>query len=290
MTAEKTAHKRIAFQGMHGAYSDQAARRCFPGAVTVPCRTFEGAFGALRDGEVDLAVIPIDNSLAGRVADVHHLLPESGVHIIGETFLRINHALLAVKGAQISDIREIHSHVHALGQCRKIRKELGVHTVVGPDTAGCAKEVADRGDKSIAAIAPVLAAEIYGLDILRTEIEDAEHNTTRFIILSRDAQEAAIDSGPVVTSFVFRVRNVAAALYKALGGFATNGINMTKLESYMVEGHFTATQFFAEVEAHPEELRLRHALEELQFFSHEVRILGVYPADPFRRDNDLPAE
>jgi prephenate dehydratase len=281
---------RIAFQGMHGAYSDQAARRAFPGAVTVPCRTFEGAFGALREGDVDLAVIPIDNTLAGRVADVHHLLPESGVHIIGETFLRINHALLGVRGTQISDIKEIHSHVHALGQCRKIRKELGVNAVVGSDTAGCAKEVAERGDKSIAAIAPLLAAEIYGLDVLRTEIEDAAHNTTRFIILARDAREVPNDGSPVVTSFVFRVRNVAAALYKALGGFATNGVNMTKLESYMVEGHFTATQFFAEVEAHPEDIGLRHALEELQFFSHEVRILGVYPAHPFRKDNLLPAE
>ncbi|OSQ40635.1 prephenate dehydratase [Thalassospira mesophila] len=285
-----TDQMRIAFQGMHGAYSDQAARRAFPGAVTVPCPTFEGAFGALRDGEVDLAVIPIDNTLAGRVADVHHLLPDSGVHIIGETFLRINHALLGVKGTQISDIREIRSHVHALGQCRKIRKELGVPAVVGSDTAGCAKEVADLGDKSIAAIAPVLAAEIYGLDVLRTDVEDAAHNTTRFIILSREAKTAPDNGSPVVTSFVFRVRNVAAALYKALGGFATNGINMTKLESYMVEGHFTATQFFAEVEAHPDQLGLRHALEELQFFSHEVLILGVYPAHPFRRDNVLPAE
>ncbi|AUG54362.1 prephenate dehydratase [Thalassospira marina] len=285
-----TNQMRIAFQGMHGAYSDQAARRAFPGAVTVPCRTFEGAFGALRDGEVDLAVIPIDNTLAGRVADVHHLLPDSGVHIIGETFLRINHALLGVKGTQISDIREIRSHVHALGQCRKIRKELGVPAIVGSDTAGCAKEVADLGDKGIAAIAPVLAAEIYGLDVLRTEVEDAAHNTTRFIILSREAKTAPNDGSPVVTSFVFRVRNVAAALYKALGGFATNGINMTKLESYMVEGHFTATQFFAEVEAHPDQLGLRHALEELQFFSHEVLILGVYPAHPFRRENVLPAE
>ncbi|OKH87627.1 prephenate dehydratase [Thalassospira sp. TSL5-1] len=285
-----TNQMRIAFQGMHGAYSDQAARRAFPGAVTVPCRTFEGAFGALRDGEVDLAVIPIDNTLAGRVADVHHLLPDSGVHIIGETFLRINHALLGVKGTQISDIREIRSHVHALGQCRKIRKELGVPAIVGSDTAGCAKEVADLGDKGIAAIAPLLAAEIYGLDVLRTEVEDAAHNTTRFIILSREAKTAPNDGSPVVTSFVFRVRNVAAALYKALGGFATNGINMTKLESYMVEGHFTATQFFAEVEAHPDQLGLRHALEELQFFSHEVRILGVYPAHPFRRENVLPAE
>ncbi len=285
-----TNQMRIAFQGMHGAYSDQAARRAFPGAVTVPCRTFEGAFGTLRDGEVDLAVIPIDNTLAGRVADVHHLLPDSGVHIVGETFLRINHALLGVKGTQISDIREIRSHVHALGQCRKIRKELGVPAIVGSDTAGCAKEVADLGDKGIAAIAPVLAAEIYGLDVLRTEVEDAAHNTTRFIILSREAKTAPNDGSPVVTSFVFRVRNVAAALYKALGGFATNGINMTKLESYMVEGHFTATQFFAEVEAHPDQLGLRHALEELQFFSHEVLILGVYPAHPFRRENVLPAE
>ncbi|HBN47869.1 MAG TPA: prephenate dehydratase, partial [Thalassospira sp.] len=236
-----TAQQRIAFQGMHGAYSDQAARRAFPGATTVPCRTFEGAFGALRDGDVDLAVIPIDNTLAGRVADVHHILPDSGAHIIGETFLRINHALVAVPGARISDIKEIRSHVHALGQCRKIRQELGVNTVVGPDTAGCAKEVADLGDKSIAAIAPVLAAEIYGLDVLRTEVEDAAHNTTRFIILAREPLDIANDGTPVVTSFVFRVRNVAAALYKALGGFATNGINMTKLESYMVEGHFTAT-------------------------------------------------
>lgn len=273
-----TAQQRIAFQGMHGAYSDQAARRAFPGATTVPYRTFEGAFSALEDGDVDLAVIPIDNTLAGRVADVHHILPESGVHIIGETFLRINHALVGVPGTKIEDIKEIHSHVHALGQCRKLRKELGVNAVVGPDTAGCAKEVADRGDKSIAAIAPVLAAEIYGLDVLRTEVEDAEHNTTRFIILAREPLNIPNDGTPVVTSFVFRVRNVAAALYKALGGFATNGINMTKLESYMVGGSFTATLFYAEIEGHPDERHVQLALEELGFFSQSLKILGVFPS------------
>lgn len=281
-TTAKKPH--IAFQGAPGAYSDLAARQVHPEMATLPCRSFEGAFAALRDRRADYAMIPIENSIAGRVADIHHLLPDSGCHIIGEHFQRINHCLLAPKGATLEGLREVHSHVHALGQCRKIVRDLGVEAVIAADTAGAAGDIAARNDPAIAAIASELAAEVYGLEVLKKDVEDAEHNTTRFVIMAREARLPDPGNGPVVTSLVFRVRNVAAALYKALGGFATNGINMTKLESYMIGGHFTATQFFAEVEGHPEELALRHALEELQFFSHEVRILGVYPAHPLRRE------
>jgi prephenate dehydratase len=227
-------------------------------------------------------MIPIENSVAGRVADIHHLMPESGLHIVAEHFMPVRHQLLAPKGATLKDIKTVESHVHALGQCRKIIRKLGIQPIVAADTAGSAREVAEIGDKTRAAIASRLAAEIYGLDILAEDVEDEDHNTTRFIVLSREATWAKNGDNPVITTFLFRVRNVPAALYKALGGFATNGVNMTKLESYMIEGNFFATQFYADVEGHPEDRELVFAFEELAFFSKEMKILGVYPAHPFR--------
>jgi prephenate dehydratase len=227
-------------------------------------------------------MIPIENSIAGRVADIHHLMPHSNLHIIAEWFLPVRHQLMAPRGATLSGIKTIESHVHALGQCRKMIRKLGVRPVIAADTAGSAREVAEANDKTRAAIASRLAAEIYGLDILAENIEDEAHNTTRFIVLAREAKWAKPNNGTVVTTFVFRVRNIPAALYKALGGFATNGINMTKLESYMIEGNFFATMFYADVEGHPEDKLLALALKELEFFSREMKILGVYPAHPYR--------
>jgi len=273
--------RTIAFQGAPGAYSDLACRRVFPDMATLPCSQFEDAFAALRDNRARLAMIPIENSVAGRVADIHHLMPDSGLHIIGEHFEPVNHHLLALPGASLAQIRTVRSHVHALSQCRKMIRALGIEPIVAADTAGAAAEIADRGDPTVAAIASELAGRIYGLASLKENIEDAEHNTTRFLIMSREALRPPRET-PSVTTFLFRVRNVPAALYKALGGFATNGINMTKLESYMVGGAFTATQFYADVEAHPEDRPLALALEELAFFSRELKILGVYPAHPLR--------
>jgi prephenate dehydratase len=229
-------------------------------------------------------MIPIENSIAGRVADIHNLLPASKLHIIGETFMPIHFQLLAAPGAKREDLRAVLSHVHALGQCRRIIRRLGLKPVVAGDTAGAAREVAELKDRSLSALASKLSGEIYGLETLAENVEDEAHNTTRFVVLSKTPRWVAAHNGPVVTTFVFRVRNVPAALYKALGGFATNGVNMTKLESYMLEGEFSATQFLADVDGHPEEAPLRRALEELEFFSREVRILGVYPAHPFRQE------
>ncbi|MFO1184854.1 MAG: prephenate dehydratase [Bauldia sp.] len=274
--------KRIVYQGEPGANSDIAARQVYPSYRPVPCATFEDCFAAVTKGEADLAMIPIENSLAGRVADIHHLLPTSDLHIIGEHFLPIRFQLMAIKGSRVSEITSVHSHVHALGQCRKIIREHGWRSVITGDTAGAAREIAEARDPHRAALAPRLAADIYGLDILAENVEDAQHNTTRFIILSRQAKNAKAGSGLVVTSFVFRVRNLPAALYKALGGFATNGVNMTKLESYQLEGQFLASQFYADVEGHPEDVNLARALEELRFFSSELRIVGIYPGSPFR--------
>ncbi|HLO78232.1 MAG TPA: prephenate dehydratase [Magnetospirillum sp.] len=271
----------IAFQGLPGAYSHLACRNAFAAMQPLPCATFEDAFAAVREGRARYAMIPIDNSVAGRVADVHHLLPYSGLHIIGEHFERINHHLLAPVGASLETIATVESHVHALGQCRNLIRQLGLKVIVGADTAGAAADLAKTGDVTKAAIASELAAEIYGLQSLKANIEDAEHNTTRFVVLARDPIEPNPNQ-PCVTTFVFRVRNVPAALFKAMGGFATNGVNMTKLESYLVGGEFVAAQFYADVEGHPAQRSLRLALEELEFFSHEVRILGVYPAHPFR--------
>ena len=274
--------RRIAYQGEPGANSHIVANRHYPDWEALPCASFEDVFAAVAAGEADLAMIPIDNSIAGRVADIHHFLPTSGLHIIAEHFLRIQFSLMGVRGATIDQIKTVHSHVHALGQCRKIIKQLGLTTVISGDTAGAAREIADAGDPTQASISPPMAAGIYGLDVLAEDIEDEDHNTTRFVVLSREPVRAAAGNGPVVTSFIFNVRNLPAALYKALGGFATNGVNMTKLESYMVGGEFTATQFLAEVDGHPDDIALARALEELTFFTTDVTILGVYPADPFR--------
>jgi prephenate dehydratase len=276
--------KKIAYQGEPGANSHIACREAYPDHEAVACGTFEDAFAAVKEGEAALAMIPIDNSVAGRVADIHHLLPSSNLYIIGEHFLRVHHQLLTIPGADPAKLTSVHSHVHALGQCRKVIRELKLKAVVAADTAGAARELAEARDPSRAAIASKLAAEIYGLNVLRVNIEDEEHNTTRFIILSADPHDAEPEDGPVITSFVFRVRNVPAALYKAMGGFATNGVNMTKLESYQLEGQFAATQFYADVEGHPAERSVRLALEELEFFTTHLRVLGVYPASPYRAE------
>jgi len=254
----------------------------YPDWDSVACASFEDAFAAVENLDADLAMIPIDNSIAGRVADIHHFLPTSDLHIVGERFLRIQFALMVIPGTDAATLRTVHSHVHALGQCRGVIRELGLKPVVAGDTAGAAREIAEAQDPTQAAIAPPLAAEIYGLEILRNDVEDEDHNTTRFIVLSRDFEQAPSDAGQIVTTFIFNVRNLPAALYKALGGFATNGVNMTKLESYMVDGHFTATQFLAEVDGHPDDPGVKNALEELAFFTTEVKVLGVYPADEFR--------
>ncbi len=272
----------IAFQGESGANSHIACDEVFPAMTPLPCATFEDAFAAIQDGSADLGMIPIENSIAGRVADIHHLLPRSGLHIIGEHFLPIRFQLMATPDASLATIKTVYSHVHALGQCRKIIRKLGMKAVVAADTAGAARQVSEWKDPTRAALAPRLAAKIYGLNILAEDVEDEKHNTTRFIILSKTQKLAEANNGPTVTSFVFRVRNLPAALYKALGGFATNGVNMTKLESYMIDGHFFATMFYSEVDGHPADPGLARALEELNFFSREFRILGVYPRHPFR--------
>jgi prephenate dehydratase len=273
---------KIAFQGEPGANSHIAIVEAYPDAEPMPCATFEDALSTIASADADLGMIPIENSVAGRVADIHHLLPASGLFIVGEWFLPIRHQLMAVKGAKLAAIKSVESHVHALGQCRRIIRKLGIKPIVAADTAGSARDIAERGDKSVAAIASRLAAEIYNLDILAEDVEDESHNTTRFVVLARAEKWAKQGSVPLVTTFVFRVRNLPAALYKALGGFATNGVNMTKLESYMVDGNFFATQFYADVDGHPHDKGLAFALEELKFFSREFRIVGVYPGHPFR--------
>ena len=273
----------IAFQGEPGAYSDLACRTACPDMATLPCDTFEDTFAAVGEGRAGKAMIAIDNSVAGRVADVHHLMPESGLHIVGEHFQRVVHHLLAPKGTTLKTLKTVHSHVHALPQCRKLIRELGLRAVVHADTAGAAADVAKLGDPTQAAIASELAGQIYGLVSLRADVADTPNNTTRFVIMQREPFDPDPAAGPVLTSFVFRVRSVPAALYKALGGFATNGVNIVKLESYMVDAWFTVAQFYAEIEGHPDQRSVRLAMEELGFFSREVKILGVYPANPFRQ-------
>ncbi len=276
--------RRIAYQGEPGANSHIVCQQHHPDAEAVACASFEDVFAAVTGGDADLAMIPIDNSIAGRVADIHHFLPTSGLHIVGEHFLRIQFMVMGVPGTTLETVRTVHSHVHALGQCRKIIGQHGWTPIVSGDTAGAAREIAEAADVTSAAIAPPLSAEIYGLDILAADVEDEDHNTTRFVELSREPVRAPQGAGPVVTTFIFNVRNLPAALYKALGGFATNGVNMTKLESYMVGGEFTATQFLAEVDGHPDDPHVARALEELGFFTTETRVLGVYAADPFRAE------
>ncbi len=267
----------IAFQGQPGAYSDLACRTAFPGRPTLPCETFAQAIEAVRSGAAELGMLACENSLAGRVPDIHALLPDSGLSITGEHFQRVEHCLLAPRGATLAGLKRVHSHAVALGQVRRLIEELGVRAVVQADTAGSAELVARLGGTEDAAVASRLAAELYGLDVLRANVEDASHNTTRFYVCAREPRTPPPDTPGLMTTFVFRVRNVPAALFKALGGFATNGVNMTRLESYMLDGQFTATRFLCDVDGHPEQPALRLALEELSFFSRETRVLGVYP-------------
>jgi prephenate dehydratase len=275
---------RIAFQGALGAYSHQACHEAYPDMEPIPYATFEEAIGAVRNGEVKLAMLPVENSLYGRVADVHHLLPESSLYIIAEHFVPIRLQLLGVPDAELTSIRGVQSHIVALGQCRKFLLDRELKTIVGADTAGSAAEVAHNGDPTVAAIASKLAGDIYGLKVLAKDIEDAAHNTTRFLVVSRQKIEADPLDGDAMTTFVFRVRNIPAALYKAMGGFATNGVNMVKLESYMLDGHFTATQFYADIEGHLNDPAVARALDELQFFTNSLKILGVYPAHRLRKE------
>jgi prephenate dehydratase len=281
---DATTPKRIAYQGEPGANSHLACTEAFPDLEPAAYPTFEDALVAVKSGEVGYAMIPIENSVAGRVADIHHLLPGAGLYIIGEHFLRVRHQLMAKPGATLKTVKRVLSHTQALGQCRNTLRSLGLKPVPEADTAGSARMVSETDDLSLAAIASRLAAEIYGLDILKSDVEDEAHNTTRFLVLSKEPDDAEPGNGPVVTTFIFRVRNVPAALYKALGGFATNSINMTKLESYQPEGSFNATMFFADIEGHPVDRPVQLALEELSFFSTEVRLLGTYAASPFRAE------
>ncbi len=280
----KTEKNRIVYQGEPGANSHLACRDAYPDMEAVACPTFEDTLSAVQVGIAKLAMIPIENSIAGRVADVHHLLPDSNLFIVSEHFERVRHQLLALPGATQQSLKSVHSHAQALGQCRKAIRKLGLTPVPEADTAGSARIVKASNDHSMAAIASKLAADVHGLEILREDIEDAEHNTTRFLILASEADNAGPNDGQVITTFIFRVRNVPAALYKALGGFATNGVNMTKLESYQLEGTFSATMFYADIEGHPDERPVQLALEELDFYSSEVRILGTYKANPFRKE------
>jgi prephenate dehydratase len=273
----------IAFQGVPGAYSDLACRHAYPGWTTLPCASFEAAMNAVREGRAGLAMLPCENSLAGRVPDIHRLLPDSGLAVVGEHFERVEHCLLARPGATLATIRRAHSHPMALGQVLKVIAELGLSPVIQADTAGAAEMIARDGTLEDAAIASELAAEIHCLDILRRNVEDAAHNTTRFYVMARERRLPPVEAQDPVTTFVFRVRNMPAALFKALGGFATNGVNMTKLESYMIDGAFTATQFLCDVDGHPDDPRLFRALDELRFFSREVKVLGTYRAHPFRK-------
>lgn len=274
--------QKIAFQGEMGAYSHQACREVYPDMEPMPCLTFEDAVAAVKRGDAALAMLPVENSLYGRVADIHRLLPESGLYIIAEHFVPVRIDLLGVPGAKLADVTEAMSHTVLLGQCRTFLKDHGIRSITGADTAGSAMAIAEEGDKTRAALASTLAGEIYGLEPLARDIQDAAHNTTRFLVMSPRKIEADPTAGPVMTSFVFQVRNVPAALYKAMGGFATNGINMVKLESYMVEGSFTATQFYADIEGHPEHTNVQFAFEELRFFTAFIKVLGAYPRNPIR--------
>lgn len=275
--------ERISFQGEPGANSHLAAKAAYPKLEPLPCASFEDAFAAVTEGQAHYAMIPIENSVAGRVADVHHLIPESNLYVVGERFVPIRHQLLGLANATLEGLKRVRSHPQALGQCRKALRALGVEAVKTADTAGAAREIAELGDPTVGALASSLAGEIHGLKVLKADIADAAHNTTRFLVFAREPDDAAPEDGPCMTSFVFRVRNVPAALYKALGGFATNGVNMTKLESYIEGGGFSAAMFYAEVEGHPAERGLKLALEELGFFSTSLKVLGVYPADPYRK-------
>jgi prephenate dehydratase len=273
----QTATNRIAFQGEPGAYSHQACREVYPDMEVLPCQTFEAALEAVRTRQADLAMMPIENSTYGRVADLHRLLPTSGLYIIGEHFVPVRINLLGPGDATLDGVKTAQSHTVLLGQVSDFLGKYGIQPVTGADTAGSAREIAEANDPSRAAMGSPLAGEIYGLDVLAENIQDNDHNTTRFLVMSRQRIEAEPGDTGAMTSFIFEVRNVPAALYKAMGGFATNGVNMVKLESYMVDGRFTATQFYAEIEGHPEDVGVQHAFEELGFFTKHMKVLGVFP-------------
>jgi prephenate dehydratase len=275
---------RIAYQGEPGANSHLACAEAYPDLDAIAYPTFEDALAAVKSGDVGYAMIPVENSVAGRVADIHHLLPGADLYIVGEHFLRVRHQLMAKRGATLATVKTVLSHTQALGQCRNTLRELGLKPVPEADTAGSARMVSQSDDLTVAAIAPRLAAEIYGLEILKSDVEDEAHNTTRFLVLAKEPDDAEPGDGPVITTFIFRVRNVPAALYKAMGGFATNGVNMTKLESYQPEGSFNATMFYADIAGHPADRPVQLALEELSFFSMELKVLGTYRASPFRAE------
>lgn len=276
------AQGKIAYQGERGSNSHIACREVYPQYDAVACRTFEDVIAAVESGEAQLAMIPVENTIAGRVGDIHHLLPATSLHMIGEHFMRIKFQLMGLKGSKVEDVERAYSHVMALGQCRNYLRTNNIAAVTAADTAGAARRVAEKQDPKTVAIAPALAAQEYGLEILAWDIEDESHNTTRFVIMSPEPLDIGKDDGPAVTAFLFQVRNIPSSLYKAMGGFATNGVNMTKLESYQIEGSFSATQFYAEIEGHPDERSVQLALEELGFFSSSLKILGVYPRHPAR--------
>jgi len=285
MTGSAIQHARkVAFQGEPGAYANLAALEALPGKQYIPSPTFDHAVDAVKRGETDLCIIPVENSLMGRIADIHHLLPDAGLHIVGEHFLPIHHQLLGLKGAKLENLKSVYSQGPALAQCLKIIRERKLRAENWHDTAGSAKHIAELKDPTAAAIASRLAGELYGLEVLKANVEDEHHNHTRFLIMSRERDDAVRGSGRIITTFVFRVRNVPAALYKAMGGFATNGVNMTKLESYQLGGSFNATRFYADIEGHPDDPGVKFAFEELRFFTTEFNILGVYPAHTYRDD------
>ena len=273
---------RIAYQGVAGAYSHIASMTVYPGQEYLPCDTFEKAMKLVSEGEADLAMIPVENSNAGRVSDVHFLLPQTGLHIIGEFFLPINHQLLGLPGTKLADVKSASSHPQALAQCSEFLKRHGIKPTARIDTALSCQDVLKFQDKSIAAIASKLAGEIYGLDVVAPNVENARNNTTRFLIMAREPEIPEDDGGAFITSFIFKAKNIPAALYKALGGFATNGINITKLESYLLEGKFVSAQFYAEIESHPSRKAFQNAVDELKFFSESIHVLGTYRANKYR--------
>ena len=269
--------ERIAFQGDLGAYGHEAVIKARPDAVPVPCHAFEDVIAAVRSGEADMAMLPVENTTYGRVADIHRLLPESGLHIVDEAFVRVRIALMALPGQTIEDISQVRAHLVLIPQARAFLDAHNISAVAAADSAGAARDIAEQGEMGVGALASAVAAEIHGLNILARDIEDEGHNTTRFLLMSPQADHQPRGE-QMITTFVFEVRNIPAALYKAMGGFATNGINMTKLESYMVGGAFTATQFYADIEGHPDDPAVARALEELEYFTNRLDILGVYPA------------
>ncbi|MDC0505816.1 prephenate dehydratase [Amylibacter sp.] len=272
---------KIAFQGVLGAYSHQACFEAYPEANVLPCNSFQAAIDAVSMGNADLAMLPVENSTYGRVADIHQLLPNSGLHIIGEHYVRVHINLLGLQGSKLSDIKSAMSHTVLLGQCRNYLKEHNIESITGVDTAGSAEIVSKNQNLNQAALASELAGKIYGLDVLARHVEDESNNTTRFLVMSPNTKSVKIKENRIKTSLVFRVRNIPAALYKAMGGFATNGVNMVKLESYMVDGSFTATQFYLDIIGHPDEPAVKRAMEELSYFTTDVKILGVYESGEY---------